>query len=1002
MKAAPSKSASTAKPWRFFFPVLLAVLLAVLFWKSFLPGYVHFSNDGPLGQVNAAWAQPPGSLTGSWSDLNDIGASGGAGAPEFGTFLHLALGPVGYSKFLPPCALFILGLGAWTFFRQLKLSPMAATLGGLAAALNSAFFSTACWGVASQQIAIGFSYFALALVASNSPETPRWIRWVRWALAGLCVGINVMHGADIGAIFSVFVAAFVLVKTLVDESGPAALKMARGAGRVVVIAVFAGFIAFQTVSSLLGIFVVGNVGTGQDTGTKARQWDWATQWSEPKIETLAMFVPGLFGYKMDTPNNMMEPLQNSYRGGAYWGGIGRDPNIDRFLDQQFQPGDQVSINSPENPGQNLAVTIGQDGNVNLPEIGPVRVADMSGLKLKETVDRAFANKGVKASVQLPPGSFMRQTGGGDYVGILVALLAAWAVAQSFRRQNSAFTLNQRRMIWFWFALLAISLPLSFGRFGFFGGYPFRWLYELPYASLIRNPTKFILVFSWAMVVLFAYGVEGLSRRYLGTSAPNIRSSLSQLQSWWKNVRGFDRRWTIGCGIAFVASVLAWLIYASQKAGLAGYLRTVEAPGDPNEIAAFSIGQAGWLLLFFAVAIGIVILIIAGVFSGRRAKLGGVLLGALLIVDMGRANLPWITHWNYPLKYATDPIIDILRDKSYERRVIQLPFHVPDQFALFNGNQGLYGIEWVQQLFPYYNIQSLDLVMRPRVGSDLELYESLLLPTSEDRAYLLARHWQLTNTRYLLGPAGYLDVLNEQLDPAQRRFRILQPFTIVPKPGVAQPTSLSELAAAPDTNGPYALFEFAGALPRAKLYSHWQIGTNSNAALKQWLAGIQPYLPDETYGTLTNLNVVDQATLKTLTATNFDPWQTVLLAETPAVPNPPATAANQNPGTVEFTSYAPTDIKFHTQASTPTVLLLNDEYDPHWRVTVDGKPAPLLRANFIMRGVYLTAGDHAVEFQFSLPAKPLYVTLSAMALGILLCGFLFALTRNPNTPKIKSE
>ena len=121
--------------------------------------------------------------------------------------------------------------------------------------------------------------------------------------------------------------------------------------------------------------------------------------------------------------------------------------------------------------------------------------------------------------------------------------------------------------------------------------------------------------------------------------------------------------------------------------------------------------------------------------------------------------------------------------------------------------------------------------------------------------------------------------------------------------------------------------------------------------------------------------------KTLTATNFDPWQIVLLAETPAVPNPPATVAGQNSGTVEYTSYAPTDIKFHTQAPTPTVLLLND-----------GKPAPLLRANFIMRGVYLPAGKHAVEFQFSVPMGPFYVTLSAIVGGILLSGFLFASTR----------
>jgi hypothetical protein len=67
------------------------------------------------------------------------------------------------------------------------------------------------------------------------------------------------------------------------------------------------------------------------------------------------------------------------------------------------------------------------------------------------------------------------------------------------------------------------------------------------------------------------------------------------------------------------------------------------------------------------------------------------------------------------------------------------------------------------------------------------------------------------------------------------------------------------------------------------------------------------------------------------------------------------------------------------------------------VTVDGKPAPLLRANFIMRGVYLTQGEHKVEFYFSLPVKPLYVTLSAMAVAIILSGVLVFLTRKPQTP-----
>jgi hypothetical protein len=151
------------------------------------------------------------------------------------------------------------------------------------------------------------------------------------------------------------------------------------------------------------------------------------------------------------------------------------------------------------------------------------------------------------------------------------------------------------------------------------------------------------------------------------------------------------------------------------------------------------------------------------------------------------------------------------------------------------------------------------------------------------------------------------------------------------------------------------------LPRARLYSNWQVSTN------------------------------DTATLQTLTNTNFDPQQTVLVS-TLLPTAPAAAAANQNVGTVEFKSYAPKDIVFIAQTGAPSVLLLNDRFDPHWRVLVDGRPAELLRCNFIMRGVYLTPGAHQVEFQFALPDRPLYVTLAAIVVGVLLCGFLIFLER----------
>jgi hypothetical protein len=261
---------------------------------------------------------------------------------------------------------------------------------------------------------------------------------------------------------------------------------------------------------------------------------------------------------------------------------------------------------------------------------------------------------------------------------------------------------------------------------------------------------------------------------------------------------------------------------------------------------------------------------------------------------------------------------------------------------------------------------------------------------------------LTNTRYILAPTAThfpmgdvdtLSFLNQGLDPVKQRFRVAQRFDIVPKPGIEQLRGMEEMTAVLNENGGCALYEFTGALPRARLYSNWQMPMNDKAAV----SGLtKTNLGEGGWALLQQVGTNDFLTLNELVSPAFDPWQTVLLAESPAVPNPPAGDTNENSGTVEFTSYAPTDIKLHTQAATPTVLLLNDQYDPHWRVTVDGKPAPLLRANFIMRGVYLTAGEHNVEFQFSLPAKPLYVTISAMSIGILLSGVLVFLTRKPQT------
>jgi hypothetical protein len=853
--------------------LFLLALLCLLFRGGLLPGRTVFSNDGPLGVLSSQATSLPSGFFGYWQDLNWLGAAGPSTPPDITQCLALFSGPLLFSKLYALYALLFLGLSAWLCFRQWKLSPTACILGGIAATLNSDFFSTACWGVASQPLSFGCDFLALAALADET--SPK--RWIRVALAGFAVGLGVMEAFDIGAIFSLVVAAFVVYQALAGE-GTMPRRITAGVVRLAVVAAFALFIAISAMSTLISTQIQGVAGMGQDAASKAQRWDEATMWSMPKAEALSMIVPGLFGFRMDTPE-----------GGNYWGRCGRDPAWDRYFAS----------------GKN----------------GP------------------------------PPNGFIRYGGGGVYTGVLVVLVAFWTVLQAFRKQNPVFSAAERKLLWFWTGVALLCILVGFGRHAPF----YQLFYALPFASTMRSPSKFFHVVEWILVILFAYGVHGLSRSWRDAPAVATRGLSARLRGWWAKAAVFDKNWVRGSAFALAASLVGWLIYSKSHERLVAYLQEVKFDSTmADAIASFSIRQVGWFVLYLGLALGLLAVSLSGYFSGRRMRLGAVLLGLLLVADLGRANVPWVVTWNWVQKYATNPVIDFLREKPYEHRVAVLPFRAPQQLALFNQ---LYDIEWKQQLFQYYNIQSLDVIMMPRAPVDYVAFESaLFFDGTTNTLHHLTRRWQLTNTRYLLGAAGFLEVLNQQVDPVQHRFRIATRFDITAKPGIPNPTGLEELTAIMKPDGQYAVFDFTGALPRAKLYSNWQISTN------------------------------DQATLTKLASAEFDPAQTVLVAD--PLPGPgPGSLTNLNVGTVEFISYAPKRIVMEAKAAGRAVLLLNDRIAPNWKVWLDGKPEKLLRCNYLMRGVYMPAGSHTVEFRFEPPANALYVSLAAVVIGLLLLGYL---------------
>jgi hypothetical protein len=852
--------------------LLLFGVLALLFHGVWEPCHTLFSNDGPLGRLISDCHRLPGRFTGCWNDLNGIGFNGGAAPLSISIGLQYLLKPVWFSKVYALTALVILGLGAWCFFTQMRLTPLAARLGGLAAALNSCFFSVACWGVAAQTIAAGLSFFALAALADTTGRR----RWWRVALAGFAVGMGVVDGSDVGAIFSLFVAAFVVYQAWLAGGTPGQ-RLVKASTRLLVIVLCASFIAAQAISSLVDTSIKGVMlqkvadTNEQPDQTKQARWDWVTQWSLPVRETASLVVPGVFGYRLDTPD-----------GGAYWGQIGQDPSITRSL---------------------------EGGNQDAPSHG-----------------------------------LMRSTGGGIYAGVLVVLVAFWALTQSLRRQESVFNLAQRQWLRFWLVVAVISLLLAYGRFAPF----YQLVYALPGVSTIRNPIKFIYLLSMALIVMFAYGLDGLCRKYLPASN-GVAARPSGGKGVWAAMGKWERSWLYGCAGALGLALLAWMQYASNRPGLEDYLRSVRLAAAAGDIASFSIAQVGWFVLFLGLSTALLAGIFSGTLAGSRARWGGLALGVLLMGDLGRANLPWIVYWNYQEKYASNPIIDRLRDQPWEHRVTFLPGDVPADRPDLNM---VYRCEWLQQQFPYYNIQTLDIVEMPRKPADFVAYVSgpqLAANGSASQSYI--QMWRLTNTRRVVGLADDLAMWNQDIGRSNEELRVVERFNLTPKPGVTPGIAWDYLTATPDEHGAFALFDFTGALPRAQLFANWQVQTNDPAALDEL------FRPD------------------------FDPHQCVLVSGGLPADTAPATARTPS-GAVEITRYSPRDILLKSDAPTPTVLLLNDHYDPTWKVLVDGRSEPLLRCNFIMRGVWLAAGAHTVEFRHQAPVGLLYVSLAAIGVSLL--------------------
>ena len=92
----------------------------------------------------------------------------------------------------------------------------------------------------------------------------------------------------------------------------------------------------------------------------------------------------------------------------------------------------------------------------------------------------------------------------------------------------------------------------------------------------------------------------------------------------------------------------------------------------------------------------------------------------------------------------------------------------------------------------------------------------------------------------------------------------------------------------------------------------------------------------------------------------------------------------------LTSYTPNRLTYETNNAQDGIAVFSEIYYPDgWHVTIDGQPAELARADYILRTMYVPAGQHTIEMRFDPTSLHVTEGIAYGALALLVIGIIVA-------------
>jgi hypothetical protein len=436
---------------------------------------------------------------------------------------------------------------------------------------------------------------------------------------------------------------------------------------------------------------------------------------------------------------------------------------------------------------------------------------------------------------------------------------------------------------------------------------YRPLFALPLMDKWRNPLKWLDIFNFAVVVLAAFGFTQLVRSITDVAQRHMLSLI----------------FAVLVGLLFVLVPASYLFSII----VAGFLNSEDYL--PAQIANVMHGIHVSLGVALLVGVLLWVLVVGAWHADRlqrweivnpwlrrnwqralaaenRPSTLALACAALVAAQLGWVAAQFIVPTSLSGLTASNPLIDSLRAEGPLVRVA-----VPQpQDALLN--------IYLQNQFAEFRVSSIDISAASRIPDDLTAFVDAFNGQT-------ARLWLLGGVKNVAIGQADLAALRQQPDVAAN-IAAADGYTLTPR----------------DDDQP------------------------SHALVR-----LRDYFPKAAFIPGAEVIAQDGATLARLADPKWNPRATVLLmpsgagaaGRSPPAGDPAPPSSLAPPPDVNVTRYTPHQIDLDLTAPQAGYVLINDRFDPDWQVTLDDRPAPLLRADYLLRAVAVPAGPSHLTLRY---------------------------------------